>query len=228
MPSKNLSLSSRLNELYPSIAPTASSSIANGTSGMPTIEHIRNSAAGTIAIVISKPIPADFQTSARIAPTTENTCFGKNTGGIITIINLALEGRLPDLTNGARYFQNPRIVADRAGAGQVPASLVNFGGAPPSAIIGAHSFYAETGRGGGRRAGGEAVPASHAAGSDVVLRTAGGAIFVIADKGPTAEGDAPRPTGTEPAEAPADTGGAGSTGPEGAMFVVAAHPGSDN
>lgn len=33
---------------------------------------------------------------------------------IDTILNLALDGRLPDLTNGARYFQNPQIVANRA------------------------------------------------------------------------------------------------------------------
>lgn len=69
---------------------------------------------------------------------------------IDTILNLALDGRLPDLTHGARYFQNPAIVADRARSGQVAAGLVNFGGATPSAVIGAHSFYAETGRGGGR------------------------------------------------------------------------------
>jgi len=69
---------------------------------------------------------------------------------IDTILNLALDGRLPDLTHGARYFQNPAVVADRARAGQVAAGLVNFGGATPSAVIGAHSFYAETGRGGRR------------------------------------------------------------------------------
>ena len=67
---------------------------------------------------------------------------------IDTILNLALEGRLPDLTNGARFFQNPAIVADRARAGQVSPGLVNFGGAPPSAVIGAHRFYVEAGRGG--------------------------------------------------------------------------------
>jgi spore germination cell wall hydrolase CwlJ-like protein len=61
---------------------------------------------------------------------------------IDTIVNLALDGWLPDLTGGARYFQNPQIVAARAQAGTVPASLVNFGGAAPSAIIGAHAFYA--------------------------------------------------------------------------------------
>src|SRR5271156_4373201 len=72
---------------------------------------------------------------------------------IDTILNLALDGRLPDLTNGARYFQNPAIVAARARAGVVSPSLVNFGGEPPSAVIGAHSFYA----GGGRKRGAAAV-----------------------------------------------------------------------
>jgi N-acetylmuramoyl-L-alanine amidase len=76
---------------------------------------------------------------------------------IDTILNLAMEGRLPDLTHGARYFQNPVIVAGRARAGQVSAGLVNFGGAAPSAVIGAHRFYAETGRAGGPgRTGGPA------------------------------------------------------------------------
>ena len=70
---------------------------------------------------------------------------------IDTIINLALEGRLPDPTNGARFFQNPQIVAGRAARGEVSAGLVNFGGAPPSAVIGAHSFYVEAGREGARR-----------------------------------------------------------------------------
>ena len=72
---------------------------------------------------------------------------------IDTIINLALEGRLPDPTNGARFFQNPQIVAGRAARGEVSAGLVNFGGAPPSAVIGAHSFYVEAGRGGGSTPG---------------------------------------------------------------------------
>jgi hypothetical protein len=60
-----------------------------------------------------------------------------------TIINLALDGRLPDLTGGARFFQNPRIVKDRARAQTVSPDLVNFGGATPTAVIGAHSFFAE-------------------------------------------------------------------------------------
>lgn len=70
---------------------------------------------------------------------------------IDTILNLALDGRLPDLTNGARFFQNAQIVAARARAGQVSAGLVDFGGASPSAEIGAHRFYADPrqGRGGG-------------------------------------------------------------------------------
>ena len=65
---------------------------------------------------------------------------------IETILNLALDGRLPDLTGGARYFQNPRVVAARARGGSVAPSLVNFGGATPSAVIGAHSFYADVNR----------------------------------------------------------------------------------
>ncbi len=66
---------------------------------------------------------------------------------IDTILNLALEGRLPDLTGGALYFQNPRIVAARAAAGAVAPALVHFGGATPSAVIGDHAFYAQV-RGG--------------------------------------------------------------------------------
>ena len=84
---------------------------------------------------------------------------------INTILNLALDGRLPDLTNGARFFQNPQIVAARVRAGTDSPGLVDFGGATPSAQIGAHRFYVDTpgGRGvaSGRRrsvgGGGEAV-----------------------------------------------------------------------
>jgi hypothetical protein len=75
-----------------------------------------------------------------------------------TILNLALDGRLPDLTHGARFFQNPLIVAGRARSGQVAPGLVNFGGATPSAVIGAHSFYAATGRGGGSAAAARRAP----------------------------------------------------------------------
>jgi hypothetical protein len=64
---------------------------------------------------------------------------------IDTILNLALDGRLPDLTHGARFFQNPTIVARRAGNGQVSTRLVNFGGASPSAVIGVHAFYVDVG-----------------------------------------------------------------------------------
>lgn len=63
-----------------------------------------------------------------------------------TIVALALQGRLPDLTGGARYFQNQTTVADRAAAGLVPPGLVGFGGAAPSARIGDHAFYAEAGK----------------------------------------------------------------------------------
>ena len=59
-----------------------------------------------------------------------------------TIVSLALQGRLPDLTGGAKYFQNRQIVAARAAAGTVSPSLVGFGGATPVAQIGEHTFYA--------------------------------------------------------------------------------------
>jgi hypothetical protein len=97
---------------------------------------------------------------------------------IDTIINLVLEGRLPDLTNGARYFQNPRIVAVRAGQGQVAPSVVNFGGAAPSAVIGDHSFYVEAGRGGGRRAGAHGAPRQSIVAASTPASTADGAMFV--------------------------------------------------
>jgi spore germination cell wall hydrolase CwlJ-like protein len=67
---------------------------------------------------------------------------------IDTILNLALDGRLPDLTNGARFFQNADVVAAREAAGTVSPGLTDFGGAPRSARIGDHSFYVEAGRGG--------------------------------------------------------------------------------
>jgi hypothetical protein len=98
---------------------------------------------------------------------------------IETILNLALEGRLPDLTNGARYFQNPQIVADRATRGEVSEGLVNFGGTGPSAVIGAHSFYVDVRSTGGRGAR-SAKPASAPRGSSSAAdwQSAGGAIFV--------------------------------------------------
>ena len=76
---------------------------------------------------------------------------------IDTILNLAMDGRLPDLTNGARFFQNPVIVARREGAGQVSPGLVDFGGSPASAVIGAHRFYVSAKRGGGSKTRGKGL-----------------------------------------------------------------------
>lgn len=87
---------------------------------------------------------------------------------IDTILNLALEGRLPDPTHGAHYFQNPAVVAQRAAAGTVSPGLVHFGGRSPSAIIGDHAFYVS-------KSGGTPPLASGDRG-----RSAGGGIFVIA------------------------------------------------
>ena len=97
---------------------------------------------------------------------------------IDTILNLALEGRLPDLTNGARFFQNPQIVADRARRGEASEGLVNFGGTGPSAVIGAHSFYVDVRSAGGqeRRSPGPAS-APRGPSPDAAWAAAGGASF---------------------------------------------------
>jgi|GEM_PF-1304097 len=102
---------------------------------------------------------------------------------VSTIINLAIEGRLPDLTNGARFFQNARIVAAREAAGAVSPGLTNFGGAPSSAVIGAHTFYVEAGRGGaakeeGGRGGRSGSPRPPPAGPRTVLGGPNDGIFV--------------------------------------------------
>ena len=60
---------------------------------------------------------------------------------IDTILNLALDGRLPDPTSGARYFQNPKIVAGRVAAGTASPGLADFGGTAPIATIKDHAFY---------------------------------------------------------------------------------------
>jgi len=110
---------------------------------------------------------------------------------IDTILNLALDGRLPDLTNGARFFQNPRIVAARARSGEVSPSLVNFGGQRPSAIIGAHSFYAGAG---GRR--GAAAVVARATMPNISL-SGGASIFVGENRAPGIAG-APSVSTTDP------------------------------
>ncbi len=97
-----------------------------------------------------------------------------------TIINLALDGRLPDLTGGARFFQNPRIVQDRARAGTVSPNLVNFGGATPTAVIGAHSFFAEAQHRLVGGVGGTGPRRSSATDDDRRRRRSGGDILVVA------------------------------------------------
>ncbi len=111
---------------------------------------------------------------------------------IDTILNLALEGRLPDLTNGARFFQNASIVAAREAAGTVSPGLTNFGGAPASAMIGDHTFYAEAGRGG---AAARSAPQGSAAAAPPVV------IFVGENR--AAERSALLPATTDPSAVPA-------------------------
>jgi spore germination cell wall hydrolase CwlJ-like protein len=124
-----------------------------------------------------------------------------------TILNLALDGRLPDPTGGARYFQNPQIVAARARAGEVSQELVNFGGRAPSAVIGGHAFYVAAGRSSGARG------RSAAGASDVSSRPAGDAIFIGEN----------RMDEVTPAHAPLEAGGAQRSGAQphaGGIFVA--------
>jgi spore germination cell wall hydrolase CwlJ-like protein len=60
---------------------------------------------------------------------------------INTIITLALEGHLPDVTKGALFFQNPKIVTMRETKGTVSKGLTHFGGSKPSSVIKDHAFY---------------------------------------------------------------------------------------
>ncbi len=128
---------------------------------------------------------------------------------IDTILNLARDGRLPDLTGGARFFQNPSIVSARARAGSVAPGLVNFGGASPSAVIGDHSFYVAPGPGGtGPRMGARRAPKIAARGGE-------GTLFVGENRA-AASDDASLMAGSP--EAPAQ---ASPPDPSHALFVAA-------
>ncbi|MDD3293110.1 MAG: cell wall hydrolase [Geobacteraceae bacterium] len=60
---------------------------------------------------------------------------------IDTIINLILDGRLPDPTNGSLYFQNPAVVSRREAEGKASKGLTRFNGSSPAAVIRDHEFY---------------------------------------------------------------------------------------
>jgi hypothetical protein len=64
---------------------------------------------------------------------------------IETIIGLIQQGRLPDPTHGATFFQNPRIVALREAAGEVRSGLTNFGRQTPIAVVRDHAFFGRLG-----------------------------------------------------------------------------------
>jgi hypothetical protein len=72
----------------------------------------------------------------------------KQVAAIETILGLMQQGRLPDLTHGATFFQNPQIVAARETAGQVRAGLTNFGNQRPIAVVRDHAFFGQLGSGG--------------------------------------------------------------------------------
>lgn len=57
------------------------------------------------------------------------------------LLDRIVAGEIADPTAGALYFQNVQVVAARAARGVGSAYLVDFGGTPPVAVIGDHSFY---------------------------------------------------------------------------------------
>ncbi len=65
-----------------------------------------------------------------------------------TILGLIQQGRLPDPTHGATFFQNPQIVAAREAAGQVRVGLTNFGNQQPIAVVREHAFFGQLRSGG--------------------------------------------------------------------------------
>jgi hypothetical protein len=69
------------------------------------------------------------------------TLSASNVAIVASIIDLIQQGRLPDPTRGATFFQNPQIVASRAARGQVPSSLTNFNNQTPIAVIRDHAFF---------------------------------------------------------------------------------------
>jgi spore germination cell wall hydrolase CwlJ-like protein len=58
-----------------------------------------------------------------------------------TIVDLMQDGTLSDVTKGALYFQNPKIVKTRVQEGKVSSNLLHFGGENPDVVIGDHAFY---------------------------------------------------------------------------------------
>jgi len=146
---------------------------------------------------------------------------------IETILNLALEGRLPDLTNGARFFQNASIVAAREAAGTVSPGLTNFGGAPASAVIGDHTFYAEAGRGGGSARIAARVPAAAATPVVIFVGENRAAKRSALLPGTQDSSDVPAPL-VAPEEAPAPAAEmAVAVDPARAMFILPDGRGSD-
>lgn len=57
------------------------------------------------------------------------------------ILNDIISGSIVDPTQGALYFQNPTVVAQRESEGSVSEGLTHFGGSQPTVIIGDHAFY---------------------------------------------------------------------------------------
>jgi hypothetical protein len=105
-----------------------------------------------VQAVVSEPY--QFEPVARVGSWRKLPPLSPGNGAEFDRILAAIgSGELTDPTGGALYFQNRAIVAARAAAGLVPASLIDFGGQPAIAEIGDHRFYRSVGYIGKWRAG---------------------------------------------------------------------------
>ena len=107
-----------------------------------------------------------------------------------TIWALKSTGQLGSLVGNATYFQNPAVVAERAGQGRVKPSLVHFGGMPQvGATPNGHVFYAPS----GARSTSAPVPTSAAPATKIAAKRKPLRSMVVKDKSVPQAAGAPSP-----------------------------------
>ena len=106
-----------------------------------------------------------------------------------TIWTLKATGQLGSVVGNATYFQNPAVVAERAGQGRVKPGLVHFGGMPQvGATPNGHVFYAPS----GARSASAPAPTSGAPTPKMAVRRKPLRSMVVQDSSIPREGEAQR------------------------------------
>ena len=106
-----------------------------------------------------------------------------------TIWALKSTGQLGSVVGNATYFQNPAVVAERAGQGRVKPGLVHFGGMPQvGATPNGHVFYAPA----GARSASAPAPTSAAPATKMAARRKPLRSMVVEDSSIPGEGEAQR------------------------------------